>query len=70
MKSKLREIAKKKRSELIFDLNFYLKIEKNLKICLSEIFKLYPIFETASLYHPVHNEVSPNIFIKYFYLSH
>ena len=22
--------------------------------------------ETASLYHPVHNEVSPNIFIKYF----
>jgi len=66
MKSKLREIAKKKRSELIFDLNFYLKIEKNLKICLNDIFKLHPNFETASLYHPVHNEVSPNIFIKYF----
>ena len=66
MKSKLREIAKKKRSELIFDLNFYLKIEKNLKICLHDIFKLHPNFETASLYHPVHNEVSPNIFIKYF----
>ena len=25
-----------------------------------------PNFETASLYHPVHNEVSPNMFIKYF----
>ena len=66
MKSKLREIAKKKRSELIFDLNFYLKIEKNLKICLDDIFKLHLNFETASLYHPVYNEVSPNIFIKYF----
>ena len=66
MKSKLREIAKKQRLELIFDLNFYLKIEKNLKICLNDIFKLHPNFETASLYHPVHNEVSPNIFIKYF----
>jgi 5-formyltetrahydrofolate cyclo-ligase len=66
MKSKLREIAKKKRSELIFDLNFYQKIEKNIKICLNDIFKLHTNFETASLYHPVHNEVSPKIFIKYF----
>ncbi len=66
MKSKLREIAKKKRSELILDLNFYQKIEKNIKICLNDIFKLNPNFETASLYHPVHNEVSPKIFIKYF----
>jgi hypothetical protein len=31
MKSKLREIAKKKRSELILDLNFYQKIEKKSK---------------------------------------
>ena len=66
MKSKLREIAKKKRSELILDLNFYQKIEKNIKICLNDIFKLHTNFETASLYHPVHNEVSPKIFIKYF----
>jgi len=66
MKSKLREIEKKKRSELIFDLNFYQKIEKNIKICLNDIFKLHTNFETASLYHPVHNEVSPKIFIKYF----
>ena len=66
MKSKLREIAKKKRSELIFDLNFYQKIEKNIKICLNDIFKPHTNFETASLYHPVHNEVSPKIFIKYF----
>ena len=66
MKSKLRQIAKKKRSELIFDLNFYQKIEKNIKICLNDIFKLHTNFETASLYHPVHNEVSPKIFIKYF----
>jgi len=66
MKSKKKKKKKKKRSELIFDLNFYLKIEKNLKICLNDIFKLHPNFETASLYHPVHNEVSPNIFIKYF----
>ena len=45
---------------------FSWEIEKNLKICLNDIFKLHPNFETASLYHPVHNEVSPNIFIKYF----
>jgi 5-formyltetrahydrofolate cyclo-ligase len=59
-------LQKKKRSELILDLNFYQKIEKNIKICLNDIFKLHTNFETASLYHPVHNEVSPKIFIKYF----
>ena len=65
MKNKLRIVAKKKRIK--FKLGFKEKVNLKSKIhfCLNKIFSANNKIETASLYFPINNEISPFDFINY-----
>ena len=65
MKNTLRIFAKKKRTKFKLGLKAKADLRKNIYICLNKIFLLNKIIETASLYFPINNEISPFDFINY-----
>ena len=66
MKKNLRISAKKKRSVISLDAHSKISLITQIKYCLDKIFFLNHIIKTASLYHPINNEIAPFEFTKYF----
>tara|TARA_Y100000991_G_C21851378_1_gene296818 strand:+ start:129 stop:716 length:588 start_codon:yes stop_codon:yes gene_type:complete len=66
MKKILRTLAKKKRSEIILDVDSKINLLKQIKYCLDNIFFHNHNIKTASLYYPISNEIEPFQFVKYF----
>ena len=66
MKKTLRTLAKKKRSEIILDIESKINLLKQIKYCLDNIFYHNHNIKTASLYYPINNEIEPFQFVKYF----
>ena len=65
MKNKLRIVAKKKRINFNLGLKATEILKNKIHICLNEIFLTNKNIQTASLYFPVNNEISPFDFINY-----
>ena len=65
MKNKLRIFAKKKRINFNLGLKAKEILKNKIHICLNEIFLTNKNIQTASLYFPINNEISPFDFINY-----
>ena len=66
MKKNLITLSKKKRSEIILDIESKINLFKQIKNCLDNIFFHNTNIKTASLYYPINNEIEPFEFVKYF----
>ena len=65
MKNILRIIAKKKRIKCHLGLKAKANLKNKIHICLNKIFHTNKKIETASLYFPINNEISPFDFINF-----
>ena len=65
MKNKLRIVAKKKRINFNLGLKAKEILKNKIHIFLNEIFLVNKNIQTASLYFPINNEISPFDFINY-----
>ena len=66
MKNNLRTFGKKKRSAITLDIESKASLNIQIKYCLDKIFFLNRNIKTASIYHPINNEITPFGFTKYF----
>ena len=57
--------SKKKRTKFNLGLKAKARLKNKIRICLNKIFLTDIIIETASLYFPINNEISPFDFINY-----
>ena len=65
MKNLLRIVAKKKRIKFKLGFKAKVNLKNKIHICLNKIFRTNKKIETASLYFPINNEISPFDFINY-----
>jgi len=66
MKNNLRTFGKKNRSAITLDIESKASLSIQIKYCLDKIFFLNRNIKTASIYHPINNEITPFGFTKYF----
>ncbi len=65
MKNLFRIVAKKKRIKFKLGFKAKVNLKKRIHICLNKIFRNNKKIETAGLYFPINNEISPFDFINY-----